>query len=133
MECHVARRQIGPNPKHEVRGCGCILQCFLIARDATGDVNGRGNRVFDIYQKMFLDVKSRQIPVLKICDRVRACAPRIAHTYVRIESLRRAHPLTDLQNGEPAYLARSLSGELGIFLCDLTYYHHWYNISAALK
>ena len=59
MECHVARRQKGPNSKHEVQGCGCILQCFLIARDATGDVNGRGNRVFDISRKLFLDVNSR--------------------------------------------------------------------------
>ena len=28
MECHVARRQIEPNPKHKVQGCGCILQFF---------------------------------------------------------------------------------------------------------
>ena len=59
MECYVARRQIEPNPKDEVQGCGCILQCFLIAKHATGDVNGRGNRVFDICQKLFLGVKSR--------------------------------------------------------------------------
>ena len=59
MECHVAERQIQPNPEHEVQGCGCILQCFLIPRDATGDVNVRGNRVFDICQKLFLSVKSR--------------------------------------------------------------------------
>ena len=59
MECHVARRQIEPNPEHEVQLCGCLLQCFLIPRDATGDVNGRGNRVFDICQKLFLSVKSR--------------------------------------------------------------------------
>ena len=39
MECHVARRQIEPNPTHEVQGCGCILQCFLIARDATVALN----------------------------------------------------------------------------------------------
>ena len=54
MECHVDRRQIEPNPKHEVQGCGSILQCFLIARDVTRDVNG-----FDISQKLFLGVKSR--------------------------------------------------------------------------
>ena len=41
--------------------------------------------------------------------------------------------LTDLQNDEPAYLARSLSGGLEIALSELTYYHQWYNISAALK
>ena len=59
MECHVARRQIEPNPKHEVQGCRCILQCFLAASDATGDVNRRGNSVFDISQKLFLSDKSR--------------------------------------------------------------------------
>ena len=44
--------------------------------------------------------------------------------------------LTDLQNGEPAYLARSLSvpaGGLEIALCELTYYHQCHNISAPLK
>ena len=41
--------------------------------------------------------------------------------------------LTDLQNSEPAYLARSLSGRLEVALCELTYYHQWYNISAVLK
>ena len=87
MECHVARRQIEPNPKHEVQDCGCILQCFLIASDATGDVNGRGNRVFDISQKMFLRVKSR--PGLKNIrlrlglrsqDSPRICADRVIET-----------------------------------------------------
>ena len=93
MECHVARRQIEPNPKHEVQGCGSILQCFLIARDVTGDVNGRGNCVncvFDISQKLFLGVNP--VPVLRIYDRVWACAPRIAQTYMRIELLRRSRP-----------------------------------------
>ena len=41
--------------------------------------------------------------------------------------------LTDVQNGEPVYLTRSLSGGLEVALCELTYYHQWYNISAALK
>ena len=36
--------------------------------------------------------------------------------------------LTDVQNGEPVYLARSLSGGLEVALCELTYYHQWYNI-----
>ena len=36
--------------------------------------------------------------------------------------------LTDIQNGEPVYLTRSLSGELEVALCELTYYHHWHNI-----
>ena len=43
--------------------------------------------------------------------------------------------LTDLQNGEPAYLARPLcvpAGGLEVALCELTYYHQWHNISAAL-
>ena len=35
--------------------------------------------------------------------------------------------LTDLQNGEPVYLTRPLLGGL-----ELTYYHQFYNISAAL-
>ena len=41
--------------------------------------------------------------------------------------------LTDVQNGEPVYLTRSLLGGLEVALCNLTYYHQWYNISAALK
>ena len=41
--------------------------------------------------------------------------------------------LTDLQNGEPVYLNRSLSGGLEVVLCELTYYHQLYNISAAQK
>ena len=41
--------------------------------------------------------------------------------------------LTDLQNGDPVYLTRPLSGALEVALCELTYYHQFYNISAALK
>ena len=41
--------------------------------------------------------------------------------------------LTDLQNGEPVYLTRPLSGGLEVALCELTFYHQFYNISAALK
>ena len=44
--------------------------------------------------------------------------------------------LTDIQNGEPAYLAKSLSvpvGGLEVAVCELTYYHQWRNISVALK
>ena len=44
--------------------------------------------------------------------------------------------LTDIQNSEPAYLTRSLSvpaDGLEVALCELTYYHQWRNISAALK
>ncbi|MCU7902351.1 MAG: hypothetical protein KZQ66_10430 [Candidatus Thiodiazotropha sp. (ex Lucinoma aequizonata)] len=41
--------------------------------------------------------------------------------------------LTDIQNGEPTPLAKTLStGELEVALCELTYYHRWYNIRAAL-
>ena len=36
--------------------------------------------------------------------------------------------LTDVQNGEPVYLTRSLSGGLEVALCELTYYHPRYNI-----
>ena len=90
MEGHVAWRQIESYPKHEVQGCGCILQCFLIARNATGDVNRRGNRVFDICQKLFLGVKS--CPGLQNFDRIWACAPRTAQTYVQNESSRRSTP-----------------------------------------
>ena len=41
--------------------------------------------------------------------------------------------LTDLQNGDPVCLTRPLSGGLEVALCELTYYHQFYNISAALK
>ena len=41
--------------------------------------------------------------------------------------------LTGIQNGEPVYLARNLSVPgLEVALCELTYYHPWSNISAAL-
>ena len=36
--------------------------------------------------------------------------------------------LTDVQNGEPLYLTRSLSGGLDVALSELTYYHQGYNI-----
>ena len=36
--------------------------------------------------------------------------------------------LTNIQNGEWVYLTRSLSGELEVALCELTYYHLWHNI-----
>ena len=36
--------------------------------------------------------------------------------------------LTNIQNGESVYLTRSLSGELEVALCELTYYHLWHNI-----
>ena len=97
MECHVARRQIEPNPKHEVQGCGCILQWFLIVRDATGDVNGRGNCVFDISQKLFLGVKSRPSFEnirprlgLRSQDSPNICADRVIQTlHIRLrEALR---------------------------------------------
>ena len=39
--------------------------------------------------------------------------------------------LTDIQNGEPVELARDLGG-LKVALCEITYYHQWYNISAEL-
>ena len=39
--------------------------------------------------------------------------------------------LTDIQNGEPVELARDLGG-LEVTLCEIIYYHQWYNISAEL-
>ena len=36
--------------------------------------------------------------------------------------------LTDIQNSESVYLTKSLSGELEVALCELTYYHLWHNI-----
>ena len=39
--------------------------------------------------------------------------------------------LTDVQNGEPVSLTRSLSGGLEVALFELTYYHQWYNIRGA--
>ena len=39
--------------------------------------------------------------------------------------------LIDVQNGEPVYLTRSLSDGLEVALCQLTYYHQWYNIRGA--
>ena len=41
--------------------------------------------------------------------------------------------LTNVQNGEPVYLTKSLSGGLEVALCELTYYHQFYNISVALN
>ena len=39
--------------------------------------------------------------------------------------------LTDVQNGEPVYITRSLSGGLEVALCELTYYHQWDYIRGA--
>ena len=39
--------------------------------------------------------------------------------------------LTDVQNGEPVYLTRSLSGGLEVALCEMTYSHQWYIIRGA--
>ena len=39
--------------------------------------------------------------------------------------------LTDVQNGEPVYPTMSLSGVLEVAVCELTYYHQWYNIGGA--
>ena len=43
--------------------------------------------------------------------------------------------LTDIQNGEPVYLASvpgTVCGGLEVALCELTYYHRWLNIGAEL-
>ena len=45
--------------------------------------------------------------------------------------------VTGIQNGEPVSLVKTLSAcasaELEVALCELTYYHWWYNISSAHK
>ena len=44
--------------------------------------------------------------------------------------------LTDIQNGEPVYLASvpaTACGGLEVALCELMYYHRWLNIGAALE
>ena len=41
--------------------------------------------------------------------------------------------LTDVKNGEPVYLTRSLSCGLEVALCELMYYHQWYNIRGARR
>ena len=45
--------------------------------------------------------------------------------------------VTGFQNGEPVSLAKTLSAcasaELEVALCELTYYHRWYDISSAHK
>ena len=42
--------------------------------------------------------------------------------------------LTDIQNGELVYLTKNFSApKLAVALFELTYYHQWHNISAALK
>ena len=48
-----------PIPHTKSRGVDAYTSVYLVAGDATGDVNGRGIRVFDISQKLFLGVKSR--------------------------------------------------------------------------
>ena len=43
---------------------------------------------------------------------------------------------TDIQNGKPVYLASvpgTACGGLEVALCELTYYHRWLNIGAALE
>ena len=83
------------------RRCGFILQCFLIASDATGDVKGEAIAPSILARNCFW--ASNPVPVLRIFDRVWACAPRIAQTYVRIESLRRS----TFACVEPSYLSRT--------------------------
>ena len=42
--------------------------------------------------------------------------------------------LTDIQNGEPVYLTKNcFAPGLAVALCELTYFHRWNSISAALK
>ena len=41
--------------------------------------------------------------------------------------------LTDVQNGEPVFLTRSLSDRLEDAFCDLFYYHQWYNFRGVVR
>ena len=84
MECHVARRQIEPNPEHEVQGVDayCSIFCYW------GCQRARQSRLRYLPEI----VSSNPVPVLWIFDRVWACALKIAQTYVRIESLRCSTP-----------------------------------------
>lgn len=40
--------------------------------------------------------------------------------------------LLNVSNGEPVPLVKTLSADTEVALCELTYYHRWYNISAEL-
>lgn len=42
--------------------------------------------------------------------------------------------MTDIQNGEPIYFTWNFSAPgLEVALCELTFYHQWHNVSAALE
>ena len=59
MEGHVARGEVDPNPKDEVQRGRGILERLLISSDAVGDVDGRGDGVFDVGQELLLSVEPR--------------------------------------------------------------------------
>ena len=99
VEWHVTRHQVEPYSEH--KECGGIPKCFLVAGEAIWDVNRRGNRVFDISQKLFLGVKSR--PGLENIRPRLGLRSQDAQTYVRIESLRRSTPAC----GKPSDLSRT--------------------------
>ena len=87
VECHVIRHQVEPYSAHKFKGYGRIPKCFLVAGDATGDVNRRGNRIFDISQKLFLGIKScsgleniRSCLGLRSQDSLNICADRVIKT-----------------------------------------------------
>ena len=89
VEGHVTQGEVEPQPEDEVQRGRCILECFLITRYAgmsTGEAIA--SSIFAI--NCFL--ASNPVPALRMFEHVWACAPRIAHTYVRILSLRRSTP-----------------------------------------
>ena len=59
VEGHVARGEVEPYPEDVIKRCGGILERLLIASDAAGDVDGRGDGVFDIGQELLLSVEPR--------------------------------------------------------------------------
>ena len=65
---------------------------LLIASDAAGDVDGRGEAMASSTLARNCFWASNPVPALRMFERVLACAPRITHTYVRILSLRRSTP-----------------------------------------
>ena len=88
VEGYIAWGKVEPYPEDVIERRGGELERFLITRYARWDVDGRGDGVFDVGKELLLRVE----PCPGMFERVWACAPRIAHTYVRIESLRRSTP-----------------------------------------
>ena len=59
MEGNVAQGEVEPYPEDVIKRCGGILERLLISSDAAGDVDGRGDGVFNNRHKLFLSVEPR--------------------------------------------------------------------------